>query len=322
MFVSFNDGQQWQKFQQNLPLTPITDLKLFRDDMVLSTMGRGFWILDDISTLRQYSKESLSAHQLFQPKSTYRYRIPTGAYNSVSPDYPSPSVKINYYLFEQSKEAIQLDIKDKDGKVVYHIVSDTSKLKEKNKVIRDMATEDIRFVTNKNLSAKQGLHRFEWNFRSTGAWHKNKSRRYKNGPIVAPGTYTATLTVGDWSSSKPIELLMDPRLIEQGLSLDDLQQQADLQHKVMTLLEAARKLEQQLEKELKTTKDNNKLAAIKTALENLQTAEGIYMQPKLLDQISYLNSMINRADQLPGQDAYERFRTLEQEFDDLKASLK
>ena len=314
MFISFDDGKNWKPFQQNLPVTPITDIKLHRNDLVMSTMGRGFWILDNISTLRQMDSQELGKSELFKPKDTYRFRLPAGSWGSSRPKYPRPSVKIDYTLAEQAKEALRLEIKDTAGKVVYHVVSDTTKVKIKSQVIRDMATEDVRFVTNNKLSSNKGMNRFNWDFSGTGAWHKSKNKRYKNGPLVPPGTYTVTLQVGDWSRSQKFDLLMDPRLEDAGISLQDLNEQAHLQAKVMTLLEDTRKLEESLEQELKKTKNDSRKQALKMGLSKLQTAKGIYMQPQLLDQIEYLNSMINRADQLPGKDAYDRYNQLVSEF--------
>jgi len=321
VFVSFDDGKQWHAFQQNLPVTPITDIKIYRDDIVLSTMGRGFWILDDISTLKQYNPKGFEENMLFKSKKTYRYRLPSGSWGSSTPKYPSPSVKIDYYLSEKPDEAIRLEIKDETGEVLYNIVSDTTELDETAKVIRDMSTEDIRFITSKSLSLNKGLNRFEWDFRSTGAWHKDDHERYKNGPIVSPGKYTATLTVGAWSGTQEFELLIDPRLEKVGVTLEDLGRQAELQEKVMALLEESRKLEDSLEKEIKKAKDETKLSALKDALAKLQTSEGIYMQPKLTDQVSYLYSMINGADQLPGKDAYDRYSELLMQLKEVKDSL-
>lgn len=320
-FVSFDDGKKWHKFQQNLPVTPITDLKIHRDDIVLSTMGRGFWILDDISLLRHYNIEDTEKYTLFKPKNTVRYRMPKGSYGSSTPKYPIPSVKIDYNISEKPNHPIQLEIKNATDKVVYHIVSDTTALTEKDKVIRDMATEDIRYVINKKLTLKKGLNRFEWDFSSTGAWHKDKNRRYKNGPLVPPGKYFATLSIGNWKSTQEFELLLDPRLEKANVSLNDLNAQAELQAKVKALLEKSRKLENSLEKEIKKAEDKTRSKELKVILEKLQTAKGIYMQPKLTDQISYLNSMINRADQMPGKDAYDRYKELVLLFEEVRDAV-
>lgn len=321
VFVSFDDGKLWEPFQQNLPLTPITDLKIHRDDMVLSTMGRGFWVLNNISTLRQYDPENQEQNILFKPKNTYRYRYPEGSWGSSTPEYPRPSIKIDYFLSEKPGLAIQLQIKDESGKVVYHVVSDTSEIRENTRVIRNMATEEIRFVSSKSLTMNKGFNRFAWDFSSTGAWHKADSRRYQNGPIVPPGKYTATLSIGEWKSTREFELLMDPRLEKAGLTLEDLSKQADLQAKVLTLLEKSRKLEYSLEKEIEKSKEESTSKELKNLLSKLQTSDGIYMQPMLTDQISYLYSMINEADQLPGKDAYDRYEELKIQLKQIKNFL-
>jgi len=321
VFISFDDGQTWKAFQQNLPVTPITDFKIHRNDLVMSTMGRGFWMLNDMSTLRQYNLNNTEQNNLFTPANTYRYRSPAGSYKSSTPNYPRPSLKIDYYLTEKADKPIQLEFKDEEGKVVYHIVSDTTKLKGKAKVIRDMATEEIRFVTTKNLSIKKGMNRFEWDFEHIGPWHRNKNRRYKNGPLVPPGKYTVTLTVGDWSSTEAFELLIDPRLEKAGITQQDLKKQAELQQKVMALLGTSRQLEESIEKKIKKAKDKTEIKLLKETLAKLQTAEGIYMQPKLTAQISYLFNMIKRADQVPGKDAYDRYSELLSEFDKIKEDV-
>jgi hypothetical protein len=204
---------------------------------------------------------------------------------------------------------------------MYHILSDTTTSAAPAQFIRDMATEEVRYLVDKSLSTDQGLNRFAWDFRSTGAWHSDARRRYQNGPLVPPGKYTATLTVGEWTATQTFELLPDPRLEKAGVTLEDLRKQADLQTQVLALLEAARKLEDELEKEVKQTRDESRLGTLKVALTQLQTVEGIYMEPKLTDQISYLNSMINRADQLPGQDAYERYEELGKQLRAIQESL-
>ena len=323
VFVSMNDGKSWKPFQQNLPVTPITDMKIHRGDLVLSTMGRGFWLLDDISSLRQSNEQSPVANTLYKPRDTYRYRYPSGAWGSDRPNYPQPSVKIDYYLADKTESPIQLEITNEDGQAVYQIVSDTSKVAEsKIKVIRDMATENIRFIADKKLTKKKGMNRFEWSMQSLGAWDKRKSRRYKNGPMVAPGKYTITLTSGEWTAEQSFELMIDPRQTKIGLSKGDLIKQAELQANILQLMELAKKLEDELEKKVKALKkgenpDDNEINKLKETLAMLQTEEGIYMKPMLIAQISYLYNMFNRADQVPGKDAYERYEELKVRLDEL-----
>ncbi len=317
LFVSFDDGKAWKPLQQNLPVTPVTDLKVHRDDIALSTMGRGFWVLDDISSLRQWSESDAFTSQLFAPAEVYRYRMPSGAYRSSMPDYPRASVKIDYYLPGKPEEALTLEIRNTRGERVYRAVGKGKKRQSRTWAERDMATEEVRYLLDNQLTGEKGWNRFEWTLERFGPWNPNESRRYRNGPMVPPGTYTITLSSGDWSQSQEVVLRMDPRQAEAGITPDDLRAQEELQLQVLELWERAMKLEGRLEKEIRSLdkqKQSERIASLKSKLSALQTAEGIYMQPMLKDQISYLYSMLNRADQRPGKDAYDRYEELNAEL--------
>ncbi len=109
MFVSFDDGKTWKTFQQNLPVTPITDIIINRGDLVLSTMGRGFWILDNITSLRDPKMLALKdTPVLFKPGNTIRYRTSRGSGDF--PNYPSTSVGIDYYLPKEVNTNVRLTI--------------------------------------------------------------------------------------------------------------------------------------------------------------------------------------------------------------------
>lgn len=325
VFVSLDDGASWKPFQQNLPVTPITDLKIHRGDLVLSTMGRGFWILEDISSVRQNENTLPTSPVLYTPKNTYRYRYPTGAYGSKTPDYPQSSVKIDYYLTEKHDEPIRLEVSDESGQIIYSIVSDTVEMKSnQTNAVRDMMTEDVRFLSDISLTNKKGMNRYKWDMKHLGAWDKSKDKRYKKGFYALPGSYNVSLIVGDWKATKSFELLMDPRASDAGLSLEDMRQQVVLQNKIMTLLENARRYEDNLIHEINklekvATPDLVQISKLKEKLGLLKTKEGTYMKPMLLDQISYLYSILNKADQPPGKDTYERYEALETLFDEIKS---
>ena len=121
LFISFDDGNSWQTFQQNLPVTPITDIKIFRGDLIVSTMGRSFWILDNITTLRQPAINTLDTNPwLFQPDATIRYRYPKIRNGKTAfPKYDQTSVTIDYFLPKEHKGNIQLQILDADKKPCY-----------------------------------------------------------------------------------------------------------------------------------------------------------------------------------------------------------
>ncbi|MAV53091.1 MAG: hypothetical protein CMQ01_04900 [Gammaproteobacteria bacterium] len=333
IFVSLDDGDTWHDFQQNLPVTPVTDIKIVRGDLAISTMGRSFWVLDNITTLQQDAINSLDSEPaLFQPKTTIRYRRPRGMPNTEVPDYPQPAVVIDYYLPENFSERLVMEILDDAGNVVNRFTNadEDSDDGPGEQALTDMGTNQTIFLVDDSLSTDAGLNRFRWTMRHFGAWHSNEDRRYQNGPMVKPGTYTVRLSAGDSTMEHAFELQVDPRVLAGGTTLADISAQVDLQLEITELLSSARRLEDELDteqEELEELETENGLSAQQQArLENvnavlsaLQTAEGIYMEPMLTAQISYLYNMINAADQAPGQEAEMRFTELNQQLQALTA---
>lgn len=323
MFVSFNDGKTWEAFQQNLPITPITDIKVHRKDIVLATMGRGFWILDNVGLLhQQYEQTQSSEAKLFQPSDTYRYRYSAFAgINSLSPSpkYPKPSVIIDYYLPKKSKEAeaIQLQILNETGEVIRSFTN--KKGQKATAATRNMATEEINYSLNTQLKATSGLHRFHWDMRHEGAWDEQKNKAYRNGPLVSPGKYQVRLVSGDQTMEQSFNLLLDPRVKESGTGEAQVKEQEKLALQVVDLLSAAKKKTATVKKKIKATKstDKEQLMALKAIEDQLVQAEGRYTQPKLLSQIRYLYGILRRGDQVPGQDAYDRYEALKQSLEAL-----
>ena len=346
VFVSFNEGLTWIKFQQNLPVTPITDIKIFRGDLILSTMGRGFWILDNITALRQPEINSLeSAAVLFKLDTTIRYRYPT-VRGIANLQYPSTRVNIDYFIPKDYEGSIQLDILDENRQNITTILSDSTLLKSltaaaikvdtaKTEVeeqegvsdvteVEDMQLSQIFRYTDEQLSSKPGLHRFDWDLKQRGAWDKDMNRRYKRGPMVAPGNYIAILTVGAQTFEQPFSILPDPRIIAQGFTAQDMASQLRFQNRVILLLSEAKQLEADLTTQLETleavneSSDTDAILKVENDLEKLKNAEGAYPQQMLVSQIGYLLNMVSEADQLPGKEAEKRYSTLEKELAKLK----
>ncbi len=333
IFVSLDDGDTWHDFQQNLPVTPVTDIKIVRGDLAISTMGRSFWVLDNITTLQQDAINSLDGEPaLFQPKTTIRYRRPRGMPNTEVPDYPQPAVVIDYYLPRDFSERLLIEILDDAGNVVNRFTNadEDSDDGPDEQALTDMGTNQTIFLVDDSLSTDAGLNRFRWTMRHFGAWHSNEDRRYQNGPMVKPGTYTVRLSAGDSTMEHAFELQVDPRVLAGGTTLVDISAQVDLQLEITELLSSARRLEDELDteqEELAELETGNglsdqqqaRLENVNAVLAALQTAEGIYMEPMLTAQISYLYNMINAADQAPGQEAEARFAELSQQFQALTA---
>jgi photosystem II stability/assembly factor-like uncharacterized protein len=305
LYVSFDDGKNWQAFQQNLPISPITDLKIHRQDLVLSTMGRGFWILDNVSTLSQELEQELSEKaRLFRPQDTYRYRY--GGSRGISrkdgsPRYPKPSVIIDYQLREEIAGPVKISIRNAEGALIRSLGKEKFDSDEESE--RDMATEEVRYSVNASVANTPGLHRFHWDMRHAGPWDSVQARSFQNGPYVAPGIYTVVLSVGEERWEQSFELKADPRVLAQGISQEDMESQEALALEIVDFLSEVKQVAAKAEPELKA---------------KLVQAKGRYTQPQFVAQIQYLLAVVSRADQLPGKDAYDRLEELKGQWEEMK----
>ncbi len=119
LFISLNGGKSWESFQQNLPITPVTDIKVYRDDLVISTMGRGFWVLDNLTPL--YAPNfGLHTTQLYKPKDTYRMKYPKTGGDL----YPRPAMFFDYFIADSVNTPIRLEIENAAGETLNTFVSD------------------------------------------------------------------------------------------------------------------------------------------------------------------------------------------------------
>ncbi|SEP75526.1 WD40/YVTN/BNR-like repeat-containing protein [Neolewinella agarilytica] len=321
LFISFDDGINWQSFQRNLPVTPISDIKVHRKDLVLATMGRSFWVMDNLSSLHQGAEQlaASSPARLFRPRDQVRYRY-RGRSGSEHVDYLLPGMDIDYYLPEGVTEPLKLEFLNATGKVVRTLVSD-NKDGEPAKVVRDMATNDVAYNLNSSLSTEPGLHRFSWDMRHHGSWDASERRRYAGGPMVSPGTYTVRLTVGDKTMEESFALQLDPKVAASGVSLADVQQQESVALDIIALLSELKKMAHEIEEKLEALKaketltatEQKQLAQLQQLHEQLVTAKGTYQKPMLISQVSYLYGIVRRADQLPGRDVFERLEVLKGE---------
>jgi hypothetical protein len=223
MFISFNGGADWQAFQLNLPVVPITDLAFHKreQELVVGTQGRSFWILDDVPLLYQLSADALPpalkepAH-LFQPKDAVHgvrggFEIPSSRPIGQN---PAGGVAIYYSLAAKpkEKEEIALEILDADGK----LVKKYSNVEKKDEGPGDPEEEDFRPPRGADkLPVEAGLNHFVWDLRYEDAtkfpglimWAGSV-----DGPTAAPGKYTARLTVAGQSQTQTFTVRPDPRV--------------------------------------------------------------------------------------------------------------
>ena len=314
MYISTDDGKSWQSFQQNLPLTPITDIKLVKEDLVLSTMGRGFYVLDDLSSLRQAVAGVSVEPVLFEPRTNIRYRYPsTGDRDG----YPRSVTFIDYYLPSDSTDAIALEIFDASGNKVNGYVSGGKDSKTR---IQDMGLNLDELIENRSLETGKGMHRFTWDISHFGPWDSNKNRSMRGGPMAGPGLYTIKLTVGDKSYEQQMKLVTDPRITARGVTDEVIASRIAFDLKVRDLLSEMRQLEDQLEKKLKEAKGDEK-TALEALKKKVVTEEGTYMQPMLSSQVQYLYYLTNGSDDAPGGDAMKQYENLVKQVEEIKAEL-
>jgi photosystem II stability/assembly factor-like uncharacterized protein len=210
VFVSFDDGAHWQSLQLNLPVSPIHDLVVKDDDLVVATHGRSFWVLDDLTPIRQLNKQLLTTDViLYQPQTALRLHYPT-EFDRRQPvgDNPPAGAIIDYYFKSLPKDEVSLDILDASGKVVRHLSS-----KEKKEGEQPPEWPD-RVERPKTIPANEGMNRFAWDLRSDdpvqipGAFYSGEGPK---GPLALPGDYQVKLAVGGKSQTAPLHLAIDPR---------------------------------------------------------------------------------------------------------------
>lgn len=295
LFVSFDDGASWQPFQRNLPVTPVTDIAVHRGDLVLSTMGRGFWVMDGLSRLHQL-RPAAAGHRLYRPGTAIRTRYRSGT-TDTGVEFPPPGALIDYEIGPGTSAAdVLLEILDAGGTVVRSYGATAAGTR------------------SGGLPTRVGTHRWRWDFRTMG------DPRGGRGPLAVPGRYTVRLTIGAWSASEPLDVQLDPRVAADGVTAEHLADQADLIRRVAALLHDAREIAARARTlAARTDLDPDTHRAASQLHEDLSAATGIaYPMPKLVEQINYLASLLDRADQPPGRDAHQRFAQLSRELDEMR----
>jgi hypothetical protein len=163
------------------------------------------------------------------------------------------------------------------------------------------------------LRKTPGLHRFTWDLRHLGPWDRLGNRVSRGAPMVAPGQFYAKLTVDGVVSLQGFNVLADPRMLNAGVTVKDMQQQETLALQIIELESRSRILGSTITQERNAAQQKNdaNLQAFYNGLyAELYMAEGRYMTPRLLDQVAYLRSMLDQGDQKPGKDAFIRYDEL------------
>ena len=232
VYVSFDDGDSWESLRLNMPASSVRDLIIKDDDIAVATHGRGFWILDNITPLRQLTK-SRQDSVLFKPQTSLRVRWSLNTDTPLPPDEPAgenppDGAMIDYFLAEDSSTPVTLEIKDKKGNLIRRYSStdkpvrpDVKKLKIPRYWVRPPQP----------LSAQRGMHRFLWDMHYTpltgvepeypmAAVYRDTPAT-PTSPWVIPGDYTVVLTASGKSYTQPLTVKMDPRVKISEVELQD-----------------------------------------------------------------------------------------------------
>jgi photosystem II stability/assembly factor-like uncharacterized protein len=215
IWASLDDGAQWFSLRRNMPPAPIYWLTIQKrfDDLVVATYGRGFYILDDIGPLRALDASLLAAERhLFAPRPAYRFRpvqgIKTEGGSEVSGQNPRYGASIAYYLRDETKDAVEIEILDQKGEQIRKL--DGTKKKGLNRVTWDLRHEKPREAKLRTPPPdKDWVPLGEEGWRRLRTWDLDIFPGYE-GPLAVPGTYTVKLRVGESEFSQELEVLKDP----------------------------------------------------------------------------------------------------------------
>jgi photosystem II stability/assembly factor-like uncharacterized protein len=240
IFISFDEGDNWQPLQLNLPVTSVRDLVIHGDDLIAGTHGRSFWILDDITPLRQVNSASAAARAyLFAPEKATRWRWNRNTDTPLPPEAPvgqnPPEGAIIDYSIQESSGPVTLAIYDSQNKLVRKYSSEDKPDVSEAELEKELNVPTYWIRPPHILSAAAGMHRFVWDLcyappkaveheYPIAAIYKD-TPRLPRGALVLPGEYTVKLSAGGAEFSQPLTVIMDPRIktpaagLEQQLTL-------------------------------------------------------------------------------------------------------
>jgi photosystem II stability/assembly factor-like uncharacterized protein len=317
MFISFDNGAHWQSFQLNLPNVPVTDIKVHRKDLVVSTQGRAFWIVDNISSLHQLTPQvTTSAVHLFTPRDGYRTRV--------NPNNLGPVIE--YYLPSVPSGAVTIEILDAKGALInsYSSEAPASQTREGRGGAGMPGSggtgpeqEDPDAPATRRFGGPPprptklaGLNRFVWDV------------RHKEGPTLPPGQYQARLKIGDKMLTETFNVLIDPRIAEDGVTVADLKEQFDHNMRMRELVKDVNQLVTRLrDAQSKSLGGPDTAGRLKALAAKLLTEPVRYGKPGLQAHINYLAGMTANIDQKIGRDAIERYAVLKKELEAVRAEV-
>jgi photosystem II stability/assembly factor-like uncharacterized protein len=282
IYVSFDDGDHWQRLQLNLPVTSVRDITIHGDDLAIATYGRSFWILDDITLLRQVNPQSqVASAQLYKPGTAIRVDNDVFLGSPLPPEEPiaknPPDGAIVDYYLPSAAKSVTLEISDSNGKLVRRYSSG----QKKEQPNPPMAIAERWLPKPVMLENTAGAHRFVWDLRwgSSGANPEVDEEGFgaPRGPRAAPGNYQLKLTVDGNALTQPLKVEMDPR---SQATRAELEEQLRLGLEFFAEVRSARKAVAEI-------------GVVKKHLSEIDTAS-LKRHPELLAQVTELNLAIGK----------------------------
>jgi hypothetical protein len=335
IYISFDNGGHWQSFQMNLPVTPVTDIKVAHKDLVISTQGRSFWILDNLTPIHQLDAKVTSAQAfLFAPREAIRTpaRGGGGGGRGGGIQYPAAGAAIDYYLASAPAGDITLEVLDDAGKLVRKFSSAgggpdargaAADAPEEAPPSEDEGGGGFRGRSGPTrLDKTAGMHRFTWDLRYPGPWQSPARPEGPSGPAAVPGKYSLRLSVGSWTSTQALTVVEDPRVSKDGVTTADLREQFEHNMRVRDLVSDVNRTVASVRTAQRSSGASPDMQAKLTELaSHLITPPIRYSKPELQTHITYLYSLTTATDQKIGRDAIDRYGVLRKELDQRMAEL-
>jgi photosystem II stability/assembly factor-like uncharacterized protein len=338
MFVSFNDGDDWQSLHLNLPPVPITDLQIRQDNLVASTQGRGFWVIDDLFVIRQAMADSADKPlHVYVPETTYMIGGGGGG-GTFEGKNPSRDVPLYYHIRDESDEALSVEILNTEGQVIRQYSSEEND----HDRCRISNMDPRRPFTIEYASNAQGMNRWAWDMRSESVHCIPEARLFAgfDGPTVAPGEYSARVSIGDVKETVTFKVALDPRLTANDAEIATWVQRLDEVREMLSGslhgLEDVRTSRSQIEALLSDFPSDAELQAMgAAALEAIAKWESLITQLKhqtyededawetlLAGQLRYLLNVIDRTGPPVTDGAMIRLRDLSAEWTARRGELQ
>ena len=342
VYVSFDDGAHWRSLQMNLPITPIHDLVVKNDDLVVATHGRSFWILDDVSPLRQFADSVANEEMhLYQPATAFRIHSGEApAHLAFAGTNPPNGAVIYYYLKQAPKEQeVKIEILDESGSIIRKYSS------AKAEPLDEPLDPDAK-KPEKQIKPEVGLNRFVWDMHYDEAnrvpgyflWEYGEGAR---GPLAVPGKYQVRLTVNGKSATAPFEVKIDPRVtvsqsdLEKQFKLEmDLREQLNRVYDAVNQIQDVREQLNGLKKRLVLVESSKplfdgasaldaRLIAVRDPLINFKISaseDSLAYAPGIDAKLAFLSMGVSGfADAAPTEAEYQEFDKLKKQTDELLA---